>query len=125
VNAYLKEATGAEFTAKDFRTWAGTLLAALALRDEAVQTSAKKTKGVIVRAVERVASHLGNTPTVCRACYIHPYVLESYSDGTLAQKLTSHKRRVRGLSPDESAVLALLENRRDWRALLAEAARAA
>jgi DNA topoisomerase-1 len=125
VNAYLKEATGAEFTAKDFRTWAGTLLAATALRDEPHETTKKKAKSVIVRAVERVASHLGNTPSVCRSCYIHPYVLESYSDGTLATKLASSKRRLRGLSPDESAVLALLENRKDWRTLLAESARAA
>jgi DNA topoisomerase-1 len=125
VNAYVKRATGGDFTAKDFRTWAGTLLAALALRDERHETAAKKTKSVITRAVERVALHLGNTPTVCRNCYIHPYVIEAYSDGTLTQKLATGRRRVRGLSADESAVLSLLENRKDWRALLAEAARAA
>jgi DNA topoisomerase I len=125
VNAYLKEATGAEFTAKDFRTWAGTLLAAVTLRDAPVETNARKAKGVVVRAVEAVAAHLGNTPTVCRTCYIHPYVLESFADGTLAEKLAGGKRRVRGLSADENAVLNLLENRKDWRTLLAEAARAA
>jgi DNA topoisomerase-1 len=124
VNAYLKEATGAEFTAKDFRTWAGTQLAAIALRDEPPGSSVKQTKSVIVRAVERVASHLGNTPTVCRSCYIHPYVIEAYSDGTLSGKLSSSKR-IRGLSAEESAVLALLESRKDWRTLLADAARAA
>jgi DNA topoisomerase-1 len=125
VNAYLKETTGNEFTAKDFRTWAGTLLAALALRDEPREAAAKTTKRVIVRAVERVASHLGNTPTVCRTCYIHPYVIESYADGTLPAKLAGSRRRVRGLSPDENAVLGLLEGRKDWRTLLAESARAA
>jgi DNA topoisomerase-1 len=125
VNAYLKEATGAGFTAKDFRTWAGTLLAAMALRDEPYEPSARKAKSVMVRAIERVAAHLGNTPTVCRTCYIHPYVLESYADGTLVTKLSTSKRRMRGLSPDESAVLALLEHRKDWRTLLAESARAA
>ena len=125
VNGYLKEATGADFTAKDFRTWAGTLLAALALRDERLETSARKTKSVILRAVEHVASHLGNTPSVCRTCYIHPYVIEAYSDGTLSSKLATSKRRVRGLSQDESAVLALLQNRKDWRTLLTESARAA
>jgi DNA topoisomerase-1 len=125
VNAYLKAATGAEFTAKDFRTWAGTLLAAVALRDAPRETSARKCKSVISRAIERVASHLGNTPTVCRTCYIHPYVIESYADGTLPAKLASARRRVRGLSPDENAVLGLLEERKDWRALLAESARAA
>ena len=125
VNAYLREAMGAEFTAKDFRTWAGTMLAVLALRDEIIQTTQRKAKSVILRAVERVAGHLGNTPTVCRSSYIHPYVLECYADGTLKTKLGSHKRRVRGLTSEESAVLALLENRKEWRALLAEAARAA
>jgi DNA topoisomerase-1 len=125
VNAYLKQMTGAEFTAKDFRTFAGTLLAAVALRDEPRQTTIRRSKGVIVRAVARVAAHLGNTPTVCRTCYIHPYVIESYADGTLPAKFAATRRRVRGLSADENAVLALLENRKDWRALLAEAARAA
>jgi DNA topoisomerase-1 len=125
VNAYLREATGAEFTAKDFRTWAGTLLAAMALRDESVDSSGRKTKRTIVRAIERVASHLGNTPSVCRACYIHPSVLEAYADGTLPTTLASARRSVRGLSADEAAVLALLETRRDWRTQLAESARAA
>lgn len=125
VNAYLKRTTGSEFTAKDFRTWAGTLLAAIALRDEPSHVSAKKAKSVVVHAIERVAAHLGNTPTVCRTCYIHPYVIEAYSDGTLADKLVSGKRRVRGLSADENAVLALLESRKDWRTLLADSARAA
>lgn len=125
VNAYLRETTGAEFTAKDFRTWAGTLLAATALREEAVESSARKKKSTITRAIERVAAHLGNTTAVCRTCYIHPYVLESYADGTLQTQLAGATRRVRGLSQDESAVLALLERRRDWRAQLAEAARAA
>jgi DNA topoisomerase-1 len=125
VNAYLKLTTGDEFTAKDFRTWAGTLLAATALREEPYESTKKKAKGTIVRAIERVARYLGNTPTVCRTCYIHPYVIESYSDGTLPAKLASGRRRLRGLSPDENAVLALLEKRKDWRTLLAESARAA
>lgn len=125
VNAYLKQTTGAEFTAKDFRTWAGTLLAAVALREEPHHTAVTRAKSVIVRAVGQVAAHLGNTPSVCRSCYIHPYVIESYSDGTLSAKLAAARRRIRGLSADENAVLALLENRKDWRALLAESARAA
>jgi DNA topoisomerase-1 len=123
VNAYVRDVTGAEFTAKDFRTWAGTLLAVLALRDEAPSQSQRKTKTVVRRAVERVAAHLGNTPTVCRSCYIHPYVLECFADGTLSSKLG--KTGMRGLSPDESAVLKLLEQRSDWRTQLVEAARAA
>lgn len=123
VNAYLRDVTGAEFTAKDFRTWAGTLLAAMALRDEAVETSARKIKSVQVRAVEHVARHLGNTPSVCRACYIHPAVLESYAEGRLAAALAGRAPQVRGLTRDECAVLALLEYRRDWRAQLQESAR--
>jgi DNA topoisomerase I len=125
VNAYLKDATGADFTAKDFRTWAGTLLAAVALRDEAPQSSTRKTKSTIVRAVERVAVHLGNTVSVCRTCYIHPYVMECYADGTLRDRLAATRRRVRGLTAEENAVLALLECRKDWRALLAQSVRAA
>jgi DNA topoisomerase-1 len=122
VNGYLREAAGADFTAKDFRTWAGTLLAAAALRNAAIATSDRKTRSILLRAVEEVAGHLGNTPTVCRACYIHPAVLEAYADGTLAPRLAS-RRKIRGLSADECAVLALLEGRRDWRAQLTEAAR--
>ncbi len=125
VNAYLREATGAEFTAKDFRTWVGTLLAAVALRHEALEPSSRKQKSTLVRAVSHVTTHLGNTPTVCRACYIHPSVLEAYSDGTLQSAFTGVRRPVRDLSADEAAVLALIENRRDWRGQLAEAARAA
>ena len=125
VNEYLRRVTGAEFTAKDFRTWAGTLLAATALRDQPRETSMKKAKSAIVRVVEQVAGHLGNTPTVCRTCYIHPYVIEAYSDGTLPAKLASSKRSVRGLLPAENAVLALLESRKDWRRLLVESACAA
>jgi len=78
----------------------------------------------MLRAVEKVSGHLGNTPTVCRACYIHPAVLEAYADGTLGAKLASRRRKVRGLSADECAVLGLLEGRRDWRAQLTESARA-
>jgi DNA topoisomerase-1 len=77
VNAYLHEITGEEITAKDFRTWAGTNLAALALREfEHVDSHAMR-KRAVVRAVERVATHLGNTPAVCRRCYIHPEIFEA------------------------------------------------
>jgi DNA topoisomerase-1 len=124
VNRYLREVMGAEFTAKDFRTWAGTVMITIALREEAAQSSERKTRSVILRAVERVAAHLGNTPSVCRSCYIHPYILECYADGTLPGKLATG-RRVRGLTTDECTVLGVLETRRDWRAQLAESARAA
>jgi DNA topoisomerase I len=125
VNAYLREATNAEFTAKDFRTWAGTVLATIALRDEPHEAVERRKKTAIKRAVERVARHLGNTPSVCRASYIHPCVVEAYADGTLHSHLARPRRVRPGLSADETAVLALLEGRRDWRQQLAEAARAA
>jgi DNA topoisomerase-1 len=126
VNAYLREAAGAEFTAKDFRTWAGTLLAANALAAEQLGASEHKTKSIIVRAVTSVASHLGNTPSVCRACYIHPAVLEAYADGTLKGRLTATRLRgTRGLSACERAVLHLLESRRSFPEQLAAAARIA
>jgi DNA topoisomerase-1 len=125
VNAYLREVTGSEFTAKDFRTWAATLLAAVALRDEPHERAQRPQKSAIARAIARVAEHLGNTPAVCRASYIHPCVVEAYADGTLHDRLARPRRAVRGLSADETAVLALLEGRRHWRQQLAEAARAA
>jgi DNA topoisomerase-1 len=125
VNAYLRDVADAEFTAKDFRTWAGTLLATIALRDDGSidrPLSKRKAKSVIVRAVERVAEHLGNTPAVCRACYIHPAVLEAAADGSLLQKLNGRHRARRGLSADECVALALIDGRRDWRDQLVKAA---
>jgi DNA topoisomerase I len=116
VNAYLKEITGEDFTAKDFRTWAGTVLASTALRElEAVdsQTRAKKN---VVRAIEAVAGVLGNTKAVCRKSYIHPAVLDSYMDGSMLQALTRRagqvaRRKLAGLKPEEVAVLTLLQQR--------------
>ena len=125
VNTYLREVAGEDFTAKDFRTWAGTLLAVTALRAKEAPDSQRWAKRTIAMAIEEVAGQLGNTPAVCRACYIHPTVLEAYADGTLAQRLARRRRRIRGLSYDECAVLALLEMPRDWRTQLAQAARAA
>ena len=113
VNDYLREIAGAEFTAKDFRTWAGTVLAAQSLQEHQRFTSQKQARHNIVRAVEAVAQRLGNTKAVCRKCYIHPAILNSYLDGTLAQSLS---RKAAALShsngklrPEESAVLHLLQ----------------
>jgi DNA topoisomerase-1 len=111
VNAYLHEITGEEITAKDFRTWAGTNLAALALREfERVETDAMR-KRAVVRAVERVAKHLGNTPAVCRRCYIHPAIFEGFLDGTLLATLAEKTRvylveEIEGMSAEEAAVVA-------------------
>src|ERR1700731_3572333 len=118
VNEYLREITGAEITAKDFRTWAGTQLAAEALREfEAFDTEAER-KRAVVRAVEKVAKHLGNTPTICRRCYIHPAVLEGYLDGSMLQALAENTRNylaenIDGMSAEEAAVGAFLRLRLD------------
>lgn len=88
VNAYLREAAGESFTSKDFRTWAGTLLAARALRALGPPASAAEAKRNVVQAVEAVARQLGNTKAVCRKCYIHPAVLAGYEDGTLTSLAT-------------------------------------
>ena len=83
VNAYLKEIAGDEFTSKDFRTWAGTLHASEALRRMPPPASEAQAKRDVAAAVEQVATALGNTKAVCRKCYIHPAVLEAYTNGTL------------------------------------------
>ena len=115
VNDYLREITGQEFTAKDFRTWAGTVLAARALQEfEAVDSQAKLKKN-IVEAIESVAKRLGNTRAVCRKCYIHPAVLDSYMDGTMLDALRQRARNLDKtlgkLLPEEAAVLVLLQRR--------------
>jgi DNA topoisomerase-1 len=116
VNEYLREASGEEITAKDFRTWAATNLAALALQQfELFDTEAKKKKAV-VSAVANVAKHLGNTPAICRRCYIHPAIFDGYLDGTLLTTLKEQTRKclaenIKGLSAEEAAVAAFLSLR--------------
>ena len=114
VNEYLREISGQELTAKDFRTWAGTVLAAQALAEvEALDAEAAR-KSSVVRAVEQVAERLGNTPTICRKCYVHPAVIDAFMDGTtigtlqdrLADELDNG-----GLSAEEALVMALLRHR--------------
>jgi DNA topoisomerase-1 len=112
VNAYLRDATQSDFTAKDFRTWAGTVLAASALRQLPPAHDQRQANRCVVRAVESVAERLGNTPAICRRCYVHPAVIESYLDGSLRGALESRSRRSPGgLPPEEAAVLALVANR--------------
>jgi DNA topoisomerase I len=116
VNAYLKEITGQDITAKDFRTWAGTVLAALALQEFERFDSAAQAKKNLRTAIERVATRLGNTPTICRKCYVHPEVLNSYLDGSLALEIKAAiedelRNKLAGLQPEEAAVLALLRTR--------------
>jgi DNA topoisomerase-1 len=115
INEYLRAAAGADFTAKDFRTWAGTILAARALQEFRKLTSNAEAKRNIVRAIESVAGRLGNTKAVCRKCYIHPAILDAYLDGSLMQTLRRRARRAlettSTLSAEETAVLTLLERR--------------
>jgi DNA topoisomerase-1 len=114
VNAYLKEITGEDFTAKDFRTWAGTVLACTALRELAPCDSQSRAKKNVVQAVEAVAGMLGNTKAVCRKSYVHPAVIDSYMDGSMLSALSRRvggARRKAGLRRDEVAVLGLLEGR--------------
>jgi DNA topoisomerase-1 len=113
VNAYLKEISQKDFTAKDFRTWAGTVAAAIALRDFEVFTSQTQAKKNVVAAIETVAKKLGNTKAVCRKCYIHPAVLDAYIDGSLLKALEQKVAAniVRSLHPDEAAVMALLKTK--------------
>jgi DNA topoisomerase-1 len=116
VNAYLREVAGEEFSAKDFRTWAGTVLAAVALREFEECTSQKQAKRNVVQAVEAVAKMLGNTAAVCRRCYIHPAILDGYIAGqTIATLRQSAEQRLRGslakLRPEEAAVMMLLRDR--------------
>lgn len=114
VNGYLREVTGEDFTAKDFRTWAGTVLAAKALREVEQFDSKAQAKRNIVKAIETVAKRLGNTRAVCRKCYIHPAVVNSYMDGSLVQVLDQRVKQelaesLGDLSPEEAAVMAILE----------------
>lgn len=116
VNTYLKDVTGKEITAKDFCTWAGTVLAAIALKEiEAFDSDARAKKNMRA-AGEHVAKQLGNTPAICRKCYVHPEIIDAYMDGTLIKNLTSRSEKMSrenlsGLEPEEAAVLALLRSR--------------
>ena len=110
VNAYLREITGQNFTAKNFRTWAGTVLAAKAVCHLPECTSDAAFKRNIVRAIDTVAAKLGNTRAVCRGSYIHPGVFDGYRAGVTIAAAKSGPRRA-GLSADEAAVLALLKRR--------------
>jgi DNA topoisomerase-1 len=87
VNAYIRDAMGDQFSAKDFRTWAGTVSAARALRDIEAPTSATDAKRKITVCVKAVAGLLGNTPTVCRSSYVHPAVFELYETGRIVEVL--------------------------------------
>lgn len=116
VNAYLRDVTGDDFTAKDFRTWAGTVLAAWSLNEFAEFDDDAAAKRNITRAIKTVARRLGNTPTVCRKSYVHPEILNAYLDGTLVQVLqdkVEHElvQELPRLRAEEAVVLAFLQKR--------------
>jgi DNA topoisomerase-1 len=115
VNEYLREVAGDDFTAKDFRTWAGTVLVALALKEFEQFDSQTQAKRNVMAAIRRVAKKLGNTPTVCRQCYVHPRVIDAYLQGTMLDAMRRRAARamahVGELEPEEAAVLALLQRR--------------
>ena len=110
VNLYLREMTGRDFTAKDYRTWAGSALALERLR-KLDASSASVARQNLVETVKQVASQLGNTPAVCRQCYIHPAILQAFSDGELVKLRVARKRK--WLSAEEVALLAFLRKAAD------------
>lgn len=114
VNAYLRDCVGEYFSAKDFRTWAGTLLCFNALRTIGPPGSLSQAKKVINRAVGEVAGRLGNTPAVCRKSYIHPAVIAAYQDGSLFDSdslggAPAQDAAIQGLGEDEARLLSFLE----------------
>ena len=112
INKYLKEATAPEFSAKDFRTWGGTILTACELAEIGCCDDKKALHKNILRAVKKVAEQLGNTPTVCRGSYIHPAVIKSYENGVTINEFTPKKKRQikklkAGYEPEETALMRL------------------
>jgi DNA topoisomerase-1 len=116
VNDYLRQVTGEDYTAKDFRTWAGTVLAAVALREFEQFDSQAQAKKNVTQAIQSVAEKLRNTPSVCRKCYVHPAILDAYLEGSTLQVLGEQAAaglatNLHDLRPEEAALLAMLEER--------------
>jgi len=116
VNQYLREITGEEFTAKDFRTWAGTVMAAMALQAQEPFENKSQAKKNVKAAIGAVARVLGNTPAVCRKCYVHPAIFETYLDGNLIEGLKRQTEKtlensLGKLRSEEAAVLAFLREK--------------
>jgi len=117
VNAYLREASGRDVTAKDFRTWGGTMLAAVELRRMGPAASRREADRNIVRAIDAVAERLGNTRAVCRKYYVHPALIQAYLLGLTAPQPAALSRRARrkgrggALRRDEVAVLQFLQDK--------------
>ena len=115
VNDYLRQTSGQDFTAKDFRTWGGTVIASIALVQLGVFESETQGKKNITDAIKSTAERLGNTPAICRKCYVHPGVIDAYLNGSLLNFFKHYdenpKKQFReGLYPEESKVLAFLDH---------------
>jgi DNA topoisomerase-1 len=113
VNDYIREISGEEFTAKDFRTWAGTLLAVEALTQIGAWSSQRQAKSNVLRAIDQVAEQLNNTRAVCRKYYVHPAIFETYLAGTMVEQLQNGTKRgpaLQGLEAEELAVVRLLRH---------------
>jgi DNA topoisomerase-1 len=111
VNAYIKGIAGGEFTAKDFRTWAGTVQTSLALESIGAFDSITEAKRNVVEAIKETAKRLGNRPATCRKYYVHPAVVESYLEGALLPALASGVKTSNRLHRDEARILGLIQ---DW-----------
>ena len=114
VNNYLREITGEDFTAKDFRTWAGTVLTAMALNAQEKFATGKEAKSNLKNAIAAAAKLLRNTPTICRKCYVHPAIVESYLNGDLIEGLQTtldEAEEIPDFSDDERVVLNFLHRR--------------
>lgn len=114
VNAYLREISGTDITAKDFRTWTGTVLAALALAEYEKADSQAAARRNVREAIEQVSARLGNTPTICRKCYVHPQVIDSYLSDDLTLEISeeiAEELKEPALRPEERQVLEFLKQR--------------
>lgn len=110
VNTYLKEITGEDFTAKDFRTWAGTVLAAIELKELEPFNSQTEAKKNVTAIIKNVAKQLGNRPATCRKYYVHPAILDAYLEEKLVAVMEKCEHKsIEGLEPEEAAVVSLLE----------------
>ena len=116
VNDYLREISGEDFTAKDFRTWAGTVMAAIALNEVGAFENKTQAKRNVRDAIHAVSKMLGNTPAICRKCYVHPVVLENYLSGAAIEGLKKRAEEtltesLEDLSSAEAAVLSFLQEK--------------
>ena len=112
VNQYLQDITGQEFTAKDFRTWMGTVIAAIELDELGGFDSEKQAKKNVAQAIKRVAKQLGNRPATCRKYYVHPAIIEAYQEGDLLNLMAqtaATESEVNGLNPEEQVVLNIIK----------------